>query len=682
MALLVKGVGQFWLGKHTTAANSHLDGRRLGGRHLGKMSAWLAEHLFNSQARNWKRKVVVGASENIGEEDVSAKIVKVVTRNKGVVAKDKGLSVLTTENLVYFKNFLVKVTDESPSPAGLHHEGREGIPSVVQPNTNIPGVGPASLGPVLQSTKMDGGLPSVGNPINICSDPVGATGPNAVKKLLHKMAAISPFVFGMSSSSNVKKPRKWKKTARVSSKYSFEAFAPQSNLKDGRKRGTGVSTQETTGSGMFKRTRDNIAVSFQNEVGAGTQVVSEARREDGVDANDPAATPITDLFVSAEMANKSHLPEAMNCLVWNCRGLGASRERVDDDMEKMNQRYYCVSGLLEQWQQNLGGSGNFVLNVYGVIILIFFELLRVLGFSNFGDTVMDKVLLDWDQNVFGDIKQKIKLKQKEFEKLYQQGSVGEDSSNLEFFHQELNELHQQEEVMWHQRLKSLWLRDVDRNTRYFHTVASSRRQRSIISSIYDDSGACFSDAKSIERIILEIKAVVFQIEGDKAPGPDGMTQAFFQQRWGLIGKDVASFFGFSEYGKLLPSINHTNIVLIPKTASSNLAKDYRPISLCNVIFKIISKALANRLKLVLPNLIGDNQSVFVPDRMIYDNTMIAFETIHFMRNKRFGHKAHMALKLDLSKAYDIIEWDFLEDWVHCAEAVEYLGGNCGSMGGD
>lgn len=113
--------------------------------------------------------------------------------------------------------------------------------------------------------------------------------------------------------------------------------------------------------------------------------------------------------------------------------------------------------------------------------------------------------------------------------------------------------------------------------------------------------------------------------------------------------------------------------------------DLRPIALCNVLYKVIGKVLANRLKTLLPEVISDNQSAFLKSRLISDNVMISFEILQYLKRKQQGKTGVMALKLDLSKAYDRIEWKFLEAimkqmgfcerWVklimECVQSVKY-----------
>lgn len=88
--------------------------------------------------------------------------------------------------------------------------------------------------------------------------------------------------------------------------------------------------------------------------------------------------------------------------------------------------------------------------------------------------------------------------------------------------------------------------------------------------------------------------------------------------------------------------------------------DYRPISLSNVVSRIVSKVLANKVKPILPNIISGSQSTFVTNRLITNNTAVAYEMLHRLQNRRQGKIGHMAVNLDISKAYDHVEWEFLQ----------------------
>ena len=110
---------------------------------------------------------------------------------------------------------------------------------------------------------------------------------------------------------------------------------------------------------------------------------------------------------------------------------------------------------------------------------------------------------------------------------------------------------------------------------------------------------------------------------------------------------------------MLHKMNYTQLVLIPKINEPKNVADFRPISLANVVSRIVSKVLANQLKQILPNVIFESQSAFIPNRLITDNTTVAFEILHRMRNKKRGKKGQITIKLDISKAYNRVEWSFL-----------------------
>ena len=142
----------------------------------------------------------------------------------------------------------------------------------------------------------------------------------------------------------------------------------------------------------------------------------------------------------------------------------------------------------------------------------------------------------------------------------------------------------------------------------------------------------------------------------KAPGSDGMPPLFFQTFWPDIGRDVSeAVLSCLNSGTILKSINHTFITLIPKVKNPETVAQFRLISLCNVIYKILSKVIANRLKPILNSIISEAQSAFVADRVITDNILIAFESLHHMKTQCSSNTGFMALKLDMSKAYDRVE---------------------------
>jgi hypothetical protein len=152
---------------------------------------------------------------------------------------------------------------------------------------------------------------------------------------------------------------------------------------------------------------------------------------------------------------------------------------------------------------------------------------------------------------------------------------------------------------------------------------------------------------------------LFCLGSSKALGPNGYIALFYKKFWPTVKYEVLDCVGsFFQNFHLLEELNHTHIALIPKQSGSHTVHHFRPISLCNLVYKIITKILASRLKTMLPKIISPMQSAFVPPRNIQDNTILAHELLHTFHNKR-GKGGFMFLNLDMEKAFDKMEWDFI-----------------------
>ncbi|KAL0289207.1 UNVERIFIED_CONTAM: hypothetical protein Sradi_7078000 [Sesamum radiatum] len=157
----------------------------------------------------------------------------------------------------------------------------------------------------------------------------------------------------------------------------------------------------------------------------------------------------------------------------------------------------------------------------------------------------------------------------------------------------------------------------------------------------------------------EIKKAIFDIDETKAPGPDGYSAGFYKAAWPVIGVEVTqAILEFFRTGRLLKQINTTLISLIPKVNNPTVVAEFRPISCCNVLYKAITKILVQRLRSILDTLISPSQNAFVPGRSIGDNILLAQEL--FSGYNQRNQPPRCALKVDLRKAYDTVEWDFLK----------------------
>ncbi|XP_045831535.1 uncharacterized protein LOC123922923 [Trifolium pratense] len=251
-------------------------------------------------------------------------------------------------------------------------------------------------------------------------------------------------------------------------------------------------------------------------------------------------------------------------------------------------------------------------------------------------------------------------------------------------------------ISW-QQSRSQWLKEGDANTKYFHSVLAGRRRRNAISVIQVD-GVSLEGVNPIRQAVFshfashfknqnmerpgvenlqfkrlnhfecsslikpfteaEVKSVVWDCDSFKSPGPDGINFGFFKDFWTELRGDVMRFISdFHRNGKLTKGINSTFIALIPKVDSPQRLNDFRPISLVSSIYKILAKVLANRLRLVIGSVISESQTTFVKDRQILDGILIANEVVDEARKSK---KELMLFKVDFEKAYDSVDWSYLD----------------------
>uniref|UniRef100_A0A803Q1F6 Reverse transcriptase domain-containing protein n=1 Tax=Cannabis sativa TaxID=3483 RepID=A0A803Q1F6_CANSA len=165
--------------------------------------------------------------------------------------------------------------------------------------------------------------------------------------------------------------------------------------------------------------------------------------------------------------------------------------------------------------------------------------------------------------------------------------------------------------------------------------------------------------------VIEVQQALSQLSGDTSPRLDGLNPLSYQKNWNVIGQDLTMGILDILNGTVdLSSINDNLIVLIPKKSSAFTPKDFRPINLCSNLYKIVAKAIANRLKAVLGSLISPNQGAFLSEHVIFNNVFISQEVVHAINHRKQGKLGWVGLKLDIEKAFDRVEWAFLSAILH------------------
>lgn len=252
--------------------------------------------------------------------------------------------------------------------------------------------------------------------------------------------------------------------------------------------------------------------------------------------------------------------------------------------------------------------------------------------------------------------------------------------------------------MVQQKSRSKWILEGDENTSFFHNCINRRRKANEFTGLLVE-GVWIEEALAVkgevnkffkdhfkrvhwvrpllaadftekqistdnnEMLIAgfteeEVREAIWECDGSKCPGPDGLNFKFWKNFWEVIKVDLMRFVGeFQEHGRINRGLNPSFITLIPKKEDAASLLDYRPISLIGSVYKIIAKLLSRRLSRVLDSIISEQQSAFVGGSNILDSVVVLNETIDEV--KRMRSKA-IFFKIDFAKAYDSIDWVFLE----------------------
>lgn len=158
----------------------------------------------------------------------------------------------------------------------------------------------------------------------------------------------------------------------------------------------------------------------------------------------------------------------------------------------------------------------------------------------------------------------------------------------------------------------------------------------------------------------DMKKIVFKINRIWSPGPDGFGSCFYIAAWGIVGQDVTSaVLDFFQSSKILSQLNSTSIALVPKIESLEFANQFRQISCCYVIHKIILEMICSRLRKAISHIVATNQSAFVEGRSMMHNVLLFHDLLR--HNNRKNATPRCLMKIDLRKSYDMVSWEFLKE---------------------
>ncbi|KAK1321937.1 hypothetical protein QJS10_CPA03g01597 [Acorus calamus] len=303
----------------------------------------------------------------------------------------------------------------------------------------------------------------------------------------------------------------------------------------------------------------------------------------------------------------------------------------------------------------------------------------------------------WNKTVFGQVQHRLLHSRQLLER--HQISLHVDPLNLSLIEAErlarvnYRSLLQVEECFLRQKSRQQWLALGDRNSKFFYASIKARSSRNTISCLRLSDGSLCTDPGDIKEAIVsyyttllnrdigspiaplhfpnavsnsqnaklsanvtleEVRIAVFSLKSLSAPGPDGFPARFFQRFWPLIHQDLFhAIQHFFKNGHLLKQTSHSFIALVPKSATADTLDGYRPISLCNTLYKILTKIMASRLQEVLPHIVSLHQTAFIQGRSIHHNILLAHELVNYLGK---GGKSRACVKIDLRKTFDSVRW--------------------------
>ncbi|KAK9678607.1 hypothetical protein RND81_11G222600 [Saponaria officinalis] len=248
----------------------------------------------------------------------------------------------------------------------------------------------------------------------------------------------------------------------------------------------------------------------------------------------------------------------------------------------------------------------------------------------------------WNGNSIGKIMKGIHQRRRRLKFLNEGGRLAVHIQERRRILAEITQLTNQEEIFWRQRSRALWLKEGDKNTKFFHRKAGQRRKRNHISKLIDDARMVYEGDEQVNTAAVDYFKTLFT--SSNPMGYEGLLEGMENRVTEEMNAGLREPYRKEE---ILEALNQIHPLKAPGPD----------------VYKLVSKVLTNRLKRFLGNIVSENKSAFTPGRLITDNILVAFEMFHHMKNNR-SRGGHMALKLDMSKAYDRVEWNFLEAVMH------------------